>query len=299
MNDLAPLVLFVYNRAWHTEQTINALLNNKLSSESEIFIYSDAAKNDAALSDVKEVRDYIDTIKGFKKVTIIKRERNWGLANSIIDGVTELCNKYGRVIVLEDDLETSPYFLNYMNSALSFYQDNENVMHISGCKYPVEPFGKDDTFFLRIPLCWGWATWKRAWSRFDKNIFVMKKFDRKMIKHFNFDGSYNYWKQLELNKSGEIDTWFIFWYAALFLNDGLALFSTKSLVRNIGFDNSGTHCLETNMYNVSLSTKVVSLNAISCVESIEGFNKHKKYFMQFKPGILERALKKIRYMFYV
>ncbi|MEN6292732.1 MAG: hypothetical protein ABFD07_12055, partial [Methanobacterium sp.] len=112
---LAPIVLFVYNRLWHTRQTVEALQKNELVADSELFIFSDAPKNESAIDNVTDVREYCNTITGFKKITIIERDNNWGLANSIIDGVTKIVNEDGRVIVLEDDLVTSPFFLMYMN----------------------------------------------------------------------------------------------------------------------------------------------------------------------------------------
>ena len=112
-----PIVLFVYNRPWHTQQTIEALQKNDLASESELFIYSDAAKTEQDSLKVNEVRNYVHAIGGFKKITIIEREENWGLADSIIDGVTSIVNQYGKIIVLEDDLETSPFFLRFMNES--------------------------------------------------------------------------------------------------------------------------------------------------------------------------------------
>ena len=295
----APIALFVYNRPDHTRRTVEALSKNINADNHILYVFSDAPKYKSDIGEVENTRDYLKNIIGFKQVIIIERVENYGLSKSIINGVTELCDKYGKVIVLEDDLETSPYFLNFMNNALNFYQDNQNVMHISGCKYPVDSFGNDDTFFLHVPLCWGWATWKRAWDNFEKNVSVMQKFDRKMIRHFNFDNSYNYWKQLESNKSGKINTWFIFWYATLFLKNGLALFPVHSLVRNSGFDNSGTHCVGTNMFDVNLSATAVHIHNIPCIESCEGYEMHKKYFMQFKVGIVKRIFRKLRRTFHV
>ena len=156
---LSPIVLFVYNRPWHTKQTVEALQKNELAKESELFIYSDEAKNKDVRKSVDEVREYIGKIDGFKKVTIIKREKNWGLANSIIDGVTKTVNEYGKIIVLEDDLITSPYFLKFMNEALEFYKEEQKVWHISGWSYPINTNNIDDVFFLRVMNCWGWATW--------------------------------------------------------------------------------------------------------------------------------------------
>jgi hypothetical protein len=240
-NQLSPIVLFVYNRPWHTRQTIEALQKNQLANDSEIFIYSDAPKDDATT--VQEVRNYIRTIDGFKKVTIIERATHQGLANNIIDGVTKIVNEYGRVIVLEDDLVTSPYFLRFMNDALDFYQSEEKVMHISGHTSPISTENLPETVFTRVTGCWGWATWADKWQYFERNITKLEnQFTRKMKYQFNEVTSHFYWRQIEENKSGKINTWFIFWYASVFLKGGLCLRPRDSMVQNIGFDGSGVHC---------------------------------------------------------
>ena len=146
---------------------------------------------------VDEVREYIDSIDGFKKVTVIKREKNWGLANSIIDGVTKIVNDYGKIIVLEDDLVTSPYFLKFMNEALDFYQEEKEVWHISGWNYPIEIDGLNDVFLWRTMNCWGWATWANRWENFEKNTgHLIKEFSKSDIKRFNIDGYQNFWIKL-------------------------------------------------------------------------------------------------------
>lgn len=274
---VAPIALFVYNRPWHTLQTVEALQQNELATESDLFIFSDGAKTAETKPAVCEVRNYISGIAGFKSVTIIEREKNLGLAASIIDGVTRLCNKYGRVIVLEDDLVTSPYFLQFMNDALDVYSDTAQVMHISGCKYPIDDINGEN-FFFRVPLCWGWATWTRAWQHFDKNIQVMSKFDSKMRRAFSINNSYHYWEQLELNKKGTIDTWFVFWYASIFLRQGLAYFPSSSLVLNIGHDGTGVHCGQNQDYVITLSDKPIVVKKINVVELGETVDRHYSYF---------------------
>ena len=146
--NLAPIALFVYNRPKHTKQTIEALKKNKLSHDSELFIFSDGHKGEKDREKVNETRNYIKTITGFKKITIEKKEKNWGLADSIVDGVTKIINKYGKIVVLEDDIVTSPYFLNYMNDALNIYKDEPQVMHIAGYIYPINKNKLPETFFL-------------------------------------------------------------------------------------------------------------------------------------------------------
>lgn len=293
MLNCAPIALFVYNRPDHTKRTVEALARNDRAKESVLYVYSDYAKSPDADGAVNEVRKYIHGISGFKEVIVVEQTENFGLAKSIVTGVTALCKKYGRVIVLEDDLETSPYFLRFMNEALDFYENTPKVMHISGCRYPVDSFGSDDTFFLHVPLCWGWATWQRAWVSFEKNIAVMEKFDRKMIRHFDFDDSYTYWKQLEMNRDGKINTWFVFWYANLFLHGGLSLFPSRTLVSNIGFDGSGIHCGTNSDFEFVLSNTPIGISQIPLVESAVGFDKHRKYFRKLNSLLLRKILRKL------
>ena len=245
MIDLAPIVLFVYKRPWHTIQTIEALMKNKLASESDLFIYSDAPKNEGDYFFVQQVRDYINNVTGFKKVTVIERTKNWGLANSIIDGVTTILNDYGKIIVVEDDLVTSPFFLDYMNNALDVYQDQNKVMHISGYMFPVNNIEKiPATFFYRATTCWGWGTWKRAWDdlEFDSHKLLSKIHHLNLEYEFDVQGTYDYTSMLESQSQGLINSWAIRWYANVFLKNGLCLHPSRSFVHNIGFDGSGSHC---------------------------------------------------------
>ncbi len=244
MVSLSPIVLFVYNRPWHTRQTVEALQKNELAQESELFIFSDGPKNKAAAEQVQEVRDYIHTINGFKRISIIKRERNWGLADSIIDGVTQVVNQYDRVIVLEDDLTTSPFFLKYMNDALEKYKDDNAVMQISGYMFPVKIKIDDDALFFPFITTWGWGTWKRAWDTFDTSfskLEILKK-DLCLKYVFNLKGSYNYFQMLSDKKHGKNDSWGILWYTTVFFNKGIVLFPAETLIFQIGFDGSGRHC---------------------------------------------------------
>lgn len=261
----APIALFVYNRPWHTQQTVEALKNNELAAESDLYIFSDAAKKPDAVAAVNEVRDYIKSITGFKSVSIIERDKNWGLANSIIDGVTRLCNELGRVIVLEDDLVTSPYFLEYMNTALERYQNDEKVMQISGHMFPIEVSVETDAVFLPMTTSWGWATWQRAWQYFDPiaSGYEALKRDSKLRHRFNLDGAYNYYGMLGRQLQGKIDSWAIRWHLSVFIRGGITLFPVKTMVENIGFDGSGTHGAAKHLiYSLPISTRIVDFPAV-------------------------------------
>ena len=241
---LAPIALFVYNRPDHTRQTLEALLKNELANESDLFIFSDGPKIPAAVELVNKVRDYIKTINGFKSVNIFERDKNLGLANSIIDGVTSLCIEYGQVIVLEDDLVTSPYFLDFTNEALDKYRNDKQVLQISGHMFPTDTQTQSDAFFLPMITSWGWATWQSAWQYFDPTAagYGTLKFDLKSRRQFNLDGSYDYFGMLTKQLHGKIDSWAIRWYLSFFFRRGLTLFPKNTLVKNIGFDASGIHC---------------------------------------------------------
>ncbi len=280
MTTYAPIALFVYNRPAHTRQTVEALLKNELAGESDLIVFSDAPKKPEAAEAVREVREYIRTITGFRSVCIVERDRNLGLANSIIDGVTSVVNEHGRIIVLEDDLVTSPYFLKFINTALEIYQDDEKVMHISGYMFPIDNADLPETFFLRTASCWGWATWDRAWQYFEKNPGkLISEFNVPAIQRFNMDGSNNFWAQVEQNADSLIDTWAIFWYASVFQKDGLCLHPRFSMVNNIGHDDTGEHCGKTDVFSTALASKPVSDFERNIFESALAYARTKEFFL--------------------
>lgn len=241
---LSPIALFVYNRPWHTRQTVEALANNHLADKSDLIIFSDGPRNKEDETDVGEVREYIKSINGFKSVSVIRNEDNAGLANSIISGVTKVVGEYGKIIVVEDDLITSPFFIEYMNTAFDLYQDTQEVMEISGYMFPIENGAEDNALFLPLTSSWGWGTWRRAWEHFDpdmKEIEALRN-DEALKRKFNIDGACNYYGMLENQSLGKTDSWVIRWYLNVFMNNGLTLFPRRSLVDNIGFDGTGVHC---------------------------------------------------------
>ena len=291
----APILLFVYNRLIYTRITVESLKKNEFASESELFIYSDAAKTEKDKKLVAEVRDYIKTINGFRKVIIKESKENKGLALSITSGVSEILNKYDNAIILEDDLELSPFFLKYMNEALSLYEKEEDVISIHGYVYPVKK-KLPETFFLRGADCWGWATWKRGWELFEDDAHTLfSEITSKNLKdEFDFNRSYPYTKMLKNQIKGEINSWAIKWYASAFVNNKLTLYPGKSLVRNVGTTVSSTHFEETNVYDVELSEVPVNVKNIEIKESAKAKKMFEEYFRSINPGIVKKGLKKIK-----
>ena len=295
MQELSPIALFVYNRPNHTRQTVEALLKNELAVESDLYIFSDAPKNSELATLVMDVRDYVRTISGFKSVNIIEQTKNIGLANSIIMGVTSLCKKYGRVIVLEDDIVTSHHFLRFMNDSLCLYEQDAQVVSIHGYMFPVKS-ELPETFFLKGANSWGWATWSRAWQLFEpdgiKLLDEMRR--RRLIHEFDLNGSYPYSKMLEDQIAGKNDSWAIRWRASVFLSSGLTLFPGVSLVRNIGFDSSGVHCGNTDEFEVILAEEAINVLRIPLEECEKSLDTLRLYYRAQKLSIVGRILRRFR-----
>lgn len=293
----APIVLFVYNRPSHAKAVVEALLKNELASASHLFVYSDGPRKLDDEGAVNQVRNYIRNISGFRNVSIIERETNLGCANSIISGVTEIVNRFGQIIVVEDDILTSPYFLKYMNEMLDHYRDSEKVICIHGYIYPIKA-ELPETFFLKGADSWGWATWKRGWDLFEpvssKHLDELNNLN--LTREFDFDGSFPYTNMLKDEVSGKIDTWDIQWYASAFLNDKLTLYPGKSLVKNIGCDSSGTHCNESGDYDTCVSNEPVRMERIPIEENQVARKAFKKFFRSLQPSLIHRAIARINRM---
>lgn len=293
---LAPILLFVYNRPEHVKRTLAALEQNILAKESELFIYSDAARSPQDEASVAEVRKIIRTaLPFFKQVNILERETNWGLARSIIDGVTTQINRYERVIVLEDDLIVAPYFLKFMNDALDTYQHEEKVGHIQACDF-TQNASLPDTFLIKWTGSWGWATWKRAWKYFnpDGKALLEELQRRKLTYTFDFNGKYGYTRMLRRQTEGKNNSWAIRWNASLFLNDILSLNVGKSLVQNEGFDGSGTNCGGGNLYASRLWMNPIQVHRISpATENLQARNAYVRYYARTN-SFWAKAIRRIK-----
>ena len=286
---LAPIVIFTYNRPLHTQRTVEALLKNEYAADSDLIIYSDAPKNEVAQSGVDETRAYVRSISGFKTLRIVERKENFGLANNIIDGVTSIVNEFGRIIVLEDDLLTSPYYLKFVNEALTHYEENEDVVSINGYMYPTS-MQLPESFFIKGADCLGWATWKRGWDLFNVNgeELLTELEEKGLTKQFDFDGTYKYTRMLRRQSQGLLGSWAIRWYASAFLKNKLTLYPGQSLIFHDGSDGSGTNCADDDMFKVELSDRSLTVFPIESKESEIG-RKAFKYF--FRYTILERKIK--------
>jgi hypothetical protein len=292
MQSFAPIALFVYNRPQHTERTLKFLKQNELAAESRLFIFSDGPKTDQDTDKVAAVRDFLKTVDGFRSVEIIERKENMGLANSVIAGVGRLVKDYKQVIVLEDDLITSPYTLNYFNDGLNRYRNEEQVMHIGAYMYPLKANDLPESFFYRAATSWGWATWDRAWQHFEPNIdTLINQFDARKRSAFSIEHTMNFWKQVIDFKNGKNNSWAIRWYASIFLKNGLTLNPAHSLINNIGHDGTGVHSGINDIYNVIINPKPITRFPDEIKENSRAYQAIKQ-FLSTRKGSLWQRLKR-------
>jgi len=242
MKKLAPIVIFTYIRVEKLKKSIESLRQSNLSNRSHLYIFSDSAKNKKEEQRVNKVREYIRSIKGFKKISIILRKKNYGLSNNIIDGINKIINKHGKIIVVEEDIIVDKNFLNFLNYSLNFYKNKKSVWHISGWNYNLKLPITPDGYFTKTMNCWGWATWKNRWKYFEKKPKkIINSWTQDMIDEFNFDNTLNFFSQIIRNEKKKINTWAIFWYAVIFENKKLCLNPTFSHSENIGIGKGSTH----------------------------------------------------------
>lgn len=300
--ELAPVALFAYARPDHLRRTVDALAANELARDTRLIVFSDGNRDASDVSAVKAVRQYLSGVGGFAAVSIVERPRNMGLADSIISGVTEVVNGYGRVIVLEDDVVTSRWFLKYMNDALIRYSNEQKVMHIAGYMFNMNPEDLPEAFFLRPASCWGWATWKRAWRHFARSgARYIHDFADEDIHRFNLNGAHDYWGQLVANERGALKTWAVYWYASVFSRDGLCLHPRESLVTNIGHDGSGTNCGVSSIFRGNMSGKPVTSFPVEIDEHAMAMRRLEEFFGALRQperkSLLRRMVKHVAGIF--
>ena len=285
----APICLFVFDRPFHTEKVLSSLAENAESKNSILYIYSDGIPENVTkerLDNIILTRKIISNEKRFKKVNITFRKKNLGLSRSLINGISEVCEKHGKIIVLEDDLVVEIFFLNYMNKALEVYEFENKIGAICGYFYPVLNIESySETFCLNYNSCWGWATWQRSWSNFEQNgkLLLTKIKSQNLNTKFDYNNTRHHTKMLKNQVLGRNNSWAIRWAATLFLNNQLSLFTKMSFVDNIGFDGSGFHSGFEKTYDVVLMkdkisnfTKDIKENKLIKIELENFFNSNNK-----------------------
>jgi hypothetical protein len=259
---LAPIVLFTYNRLSETQRTVEALQNNYLAHTSDLFIFSDGPKNESSASKVDEVREYIHKISGFKSITIFESPINKGVANSIISGVTQIIEQFGKIIVLEDDLVTSPNFLNFLNQGLKFYENHPEIFSIDGYSFNLSKlnyYSKDYYLGFRASSI-GWGSWLDRWSPIDWSVKGYNKFKWDIFRQINFmRGGIDLPRMLRSQMNGKIDSWAIRWCFHQFSSNMVSVIPAKSKVSHIGMGPEATHVKGTKLYDTPLDNGIQTI----------------------------------------
>jgi hypothetical protein len=281
---LAPVALFAYRRSAHLAQTLRALRENPEASRTELFVFSDCFKSSADAADVEVVRYTLRGIEGFAATHIVYRETNFGLSRNITTGVSAVLAARPSVIVVEDDIVVSPYFLRFMNDALQTYRHTPRVGSISAYSYPVSE-SMPETYFIRGADCWGWATWRDRWRYYDSDsrALASRLESGNLLGAFDFDGAAGYLQMLKDQIVGKNDSWAIRWHASCYLRELLVLYPGRALAENIGRDGTGTHSTAADeTFDVNLSPTSVTVGGIPVEESTKAREAIKRFFIKQK-----------------
>lgn len=291
---LAPVALFAYARPDHLARSLAALRADPLAPRTALHLFCDAPRNATAQAGCAAVRALVRGIEGFASVQVVERPVNFGLARSIIEGVSAMLQQHDCVIVLEDDLEVSPHFLRYMNEGLSLYAQDPAVAAIHGYLLPLR-HPVPETFFLKGADCWGWATWARAWQAFnpDGEALLQQLRTRGLTHEFDLGGRYPYTRMLEHQVQGRNQSWAIRWQASVFLRGMVTLYPGRSVVRNIGNDDSGTHSATNPDFDTLLSPTPIQVQRVPTVESAAGLAAVRAYYARTR-WLPRRLLRHLR-----
>ncbi|MCA8908484.1 MAG: glycosyltransferase [Rhodospirillaceae bacterium] len=260
----SPIALFVYNRPDHARLTLENLRHNVGASETSLHVFSDGPRSAEDEAPVAAVRRLVHAVDGFRSVQVHEAPTNQGLANSVIAGVSRVLEAHTRVIVMEDDLVSSPHMLNYMNAALDRYEAEPAVFTVAAYNHPpsLMPMPADypyDCFFLPRNSSWGWATWKDRWAKAVWESEDLRSLLRVPARRRAFaNAGADLPGMLDDQLAGRVDSWAVRWSYAHFRHNALCLCPTRSYVDNIGNDGSGVHCRPSDIYANNLGTAPVS-----------------------------------------
>ncbi len=257
----APIIVFAYNRPDHLRKTLIWLGQNELANESTLYIFCDGPKPNATdeqltkVDNARKVAHELAIVPTFKEVHIFEREENLGLGTSVITGVTEIINKHGRAIVLEDDLETSPYFLSYMNQCLEHYDARKSVFSISGLSrpHPERFYPKDYPYDVYVSLTHhptGWGTWADRWNQvdWDADAYEIIKNQPAMIEAFRRI-EYTEWDALTKQRETKQNVWSVRFGLAHFVNHAVSICPIVSYINHIGWDAEATNATSSSQWN--------------------------------------------------
>jgi hypothetical protein len=259
------------------------LRENAEAEASILYVFSDAPRDVTSAKEVEQVRAFLGRIEGFKKIELTFHSQNQGLAGNIAGGISDVLKKHDSLIVVEDDLVVSPFFLRFMNEALAFYKNERRVGSISGFCYPI---CGPETYFIRGADCWGWATWQDRWRHYNPNgsALLAQLEESGLVEAFDYEGAMGYSRMLRHQVEGKIDSWAVRWHASCFLRNLLILYPGRTLVQNIGNDGSGTHTTSAEgSYTSSLSSEPIAIKPVPVEQDPIAREAIRSFFLKRQP----------------
>lgn len=288
-----PIALFAYNRPAHVGRALQSLLQCRRVDECPVYIWCDGSPGVAEDVAVDQTRRVVRQWAGALGAEVIDRDVHLGLARSIVGGVTELCDRFGCVIVIEDDHEVCPDFIDFMLQALERYEAVPDVYQVSGYMYPVDHPQRPDAFLLPVTTTRGWATWRRAWRVFDwdEGDALHRLSDPGVRRRFDLEDSYPYAQMLRDRLHGRNDSWGVLWRWAVFQVDGLVLYPRHSLVWVGGWDGTGRHCGPTGGDDPALRREIMGFRFEGPIAFPSGLAADAQALDRIVPFLRERRLK--------
>ena len=259
--EYAPIMICVYMRLDLIRNTIEALKRNTLAPKSALFLFSDAPGHPEHAEGIREVRSYLHTVTGFKHVILVEREKNFGPLNNFTDALGPILDRYDRYIEIEEDIVTSPYFLQYMNDALAVYKDDPRVVGVASCKlpFPDDPDRKE-VFFMQYFNPWGnamWKKWRENTLRYEAPELLQKLYEKKLLAKFDSYSSFivSNSRMLRMTAARKMNALDITLSGNVLLRDGYIVYPPRSMSNHMGFG-SGVHCtVETTDYLSELANE--------------------------------------------
>lgn len=291
-SEFSPIAIFAYKRPSHLDRLFDSLTDNELYSRSPVFVFCDGPRGPQDHEAVEQTRRIAQRRIG-PLGQIVESPNNKGLAQSIIEGVSSLCRRYGRVIVLEDDLVLHPRCLNFLNAALRYYVEAEQILHVNAYRYPMPP--ASGPTYSRLVSSWGWATWQRAWTNFESDAAELERRigEANLVSAMDFGGAFPYYAMLQAQARGDIDSWAIRWYASTLLRAGLTVYPNVSQVRNQGFDDTGVHCGVSSAYDVDLG-EAGEQWPMPIVEDLFNYRQMQTFFRSIREPLPRRVLRNLK-----
>lgn len=253
-NTRAPIALFAFNRLDTLQRTLECLSKcENLKTGGRIsYAFIDGPRRDEDIPKIKKVRECIEQFRkcNFSRMEIIERETNFSNPKNMPLGISQVLENHGRIIVIEDDILVSRYFLSYMDEALDSYVNDPRIWCINAWRSRFIKIPSDycyDVYLNNRNMCWGWGTWRDRWEAVDLSMpdYLTFKSRSENVEALNQAGIELIW-MLDSQFKGELHAWDVQCSYHMIKNHLWAVEPRYALTKNIGFKTDCDHCSSSN-----------------------------------------------------